>query len=536
VLANQPQWPEWTYLSQTGFFTNFDYQEPAKEDDSTDFGVASKQYEEIRNVTAIDESLIILSSGTEWVAQDMSGGPVIGNSAVFLRSQSFWGSSWLDCLTIGTEVVYQGPNGYPIRVMEGKSGKWESRDLSLFAGLTSDFPIIGWCYQRDPHRLIWGYDANGALYTLTFDQETETYAWAKHGLSGGRVRSLCSIPENGEDVVYMVVERTKGTAGASVVYSVERMRPRRDDNPSRVENNYLDCATHFDNSNSNRANRIRLSGSSSVGSTVVLYSESAAFAAGDASSSHRVVLHPKDGARSIRIRITVYTSATQVTGVVESNPVDSTWPKNPTGLVAWMAGSFPSLPPWSPVVGDISGTVLPMDQSDWGIAKFAFTVPSTIDAYTTGQVVKADGAVVPFTLVGTALTLSTAAVFVTLGLPYTQVVESLDVPAQPTATGNIEIILQSKVVKKAAFQIARTSPGFSVGDSPTGSLTTWQPDAGDTSTAEFGPGSEDQTYSGLAYVPVFGDWNRYGRICLVNTAPFPVTISSIIREVNLGGS
>lgn len=537
VIGNQPAAPEWVYLSQTGIFNNFDYQEPAKADDSTDFGVASKQYEEIRNFAAVDDSLLIFTSGVEWVGNNGSGGPVVANDAIWLRPQSYWGSSWLDTIQVGNRILFQSVNGYPIRVMEGDpnyAAKWQSRDLTLFAGLTQDFPIMGWCYQRIPHRLVWGYDANGALYSITFDTETDTYAWARHGLSGGRVRAIACIPEGGEDVVYLWVERTKGLAGSSTYYTVERMRPRRDDNPVLTTNNYLDCSYHFDGSNTNRAVRLRVTAANyNVGTTCTVIAEAATFTAG--SVGQFVFLHPKSPAHTVKIRIDTYTDTTHVNGTIVANPIDSSWPVNRTGMAAWAAGSFPALPPWSPVPGDVSGTTLPMDQSDWGIAKTSFTLSDTT-LYNAAQsvTVKADGVQVsPATFTGTALTLTSPACFVTIGIPYSQVMETLDVP--PTQN---DTTLNTRIVRKAAFELSRTALGFKVGEdaSDAASLSTWAPDVGEEGTADFGPGSEDQTYSGLAYVPIQSSWSRDGRICLVNTAPFPVTVSAIIREVEFGGT
>jgi hypothetical protein len=348
--------------------------------------------------------------------------------------------------------------------------------------------------------------------------------------------------------VYMTVERQSQGAPGTTTLFIERMFPRKDNNPRLTNNNYLDCAVHFSGQNTTRSSRCRVSTASTahypVGTTVSLvFSTGHGLSAGDVSAGCEIVLHPADAEHAIRISISATATSTDATGTVLTNPIDANWPENPLGLDGWYATSFPTLPAWAPIDGDISGTTLSLEMSDWGAARKSFSdarLASYLHDYAphTHLAVKADGALLAsdqYTFANPLL-LTTPAVFVTGGIRYTQTVESLDVPAQPTSNGNIEIHLQNKMIRKAAFQIARTAVGFQVGEAPDGPLTTWAPNDGQTSTAEFGPGSYDGTFSGLAYVPIYSGWNREGRICLVNTGPTSVTICSIIREVELGGT
>jgi hypothetical protein len=227
------------------------------------------------------------------------------------------------------------------------------------------------------------------------------------------------------------------------------------------------------------------------------------------------------------------------------NP-DPDWPRNKNGMAAWTGAIlWPSNnATWPPADAgpDPTGTAWAFSRTDWGFARTIFDLGSTFSQCPEIWV-RADGqsydsgidtvnSVDPFE--GT-VTLPTPAVFVTFGVRYRQVMETLDIGFNPQS-GQTDMTMSTRTVRKVGLEVSNTSPGFLLGDIPEGDLSPWYPEPGDENTAEFGPSTEDLTYSGLVHSSVATSWNRHGRICVVNERPFPITISAIVREVEYGGT
>jgi hypothetical protein len=136
-----------------------------------------------------------------------------------------------------------------------------------------------------------------------------------------------------------------------------------------------------------------------------------------------------------------------------------------------------------------------------------------------------DGSVVPSqTVVDGAVTLDAAYSKVTVGLPYTADLETLNLElptqASPTAQGLMKKIGQVIVRVKDAR-------GLSIGLAQE-ALSEVKPRSRDTL------GSAVQPFSGDWQVSVPSEWNRDGRIFVRQTYPLPATVLDLIPEVNVG--
>ena len=84
-------------------------------------------------------------------------------------------------------------------------------DLSLYAehiGQASPLKRIAW--QRSPWRVLWACRDDGALIGFTYEREQSVIAWHRHPLGGtdAKVLDLAVIPGDGQDELWLVVERT----------------------------------------------------------------------------------------------------------------------------------------------------------------------------------------------------------------------------------------------------------------------------------------------------------------------------------------
>jgi hypothetical protein len=83
--------------------------------------------------------------------------------------------------------------------------------------------VIDWAYAKQPSGVVWAVGSDGALLGLTFLPEFEVAAWHQHD-TDGVIENVCTVPENGEDTVYVVARRTVG--GVARRY-IEKLSTRR---------------------------------------------------------------------------------------------------------------------------------------------------------------------------------------------------------------------------------------------------------------------------------------------------------------------
>ena len=82
-------------------------------------------------------------------------------------------------------------------------------------------------FTRTPDRLMWARLADGGLRCLTYEREQDVIAWGRHVIAGtnAKVKSIAAIPspDESEDQLYMVVERTINGATVKYVEFLERL-------------------------------------------------------------------------------------------------------------------------------------------------------------------------------------------------------------------------------------------------------------------------------------------------------------------------
>lgn len=126
----------------------------------------------------------------------------------------------------------------------------------------------------------------------------------------------------------------------------------------------------------------------------------------------------------------------------------------------------------------------------------------------------------PFTVASGAITLSTAASRVHVGLQYNCDFESLDCPPGEGKT-------KVKALTDGWVEIEASAGGIQVG-STFDKMETWTGKEADESA------SVDGLMTGQAHVPGITRWTHKGRICVRQADPFPCTILAVAREVEYG--
>lgn len=69
-----------------------------------------------------------------------------------------------------------------------------ANDLTLFASHIGLAGFTDLVWQREPYRLLWTIDANGALASCTYRKDQSVQAWARHPMTKGTVQTICTVP------------------------------------------------------------------------------------------------------------------------------------------------------------------------------------------------------------------------------------------------------------------------------------------------------------------------------------------------------
>lgn len=237
LYARTDQRTETCWFSRVADYDTFATHTFLLPDDSVDVRLASRRREEVRSALALSK-LLLFTDAAVWA---LDGGGVEGaleaTSIPQARVQSEIGASWLDPLVVDGAVLYAraGNDGVQRLTFENERGGYSGGDVSVTAQhLLRGRPVISWAHARSPHGLVWVALEDGSLLSLTYLPEQDVAAWAQHDV-GGKVESLCVVPENGSDSLYLSVQRD--VQGTPTRY-VERLRHgTADDSASR----YLDA-------------------------------------------------------------------------------------------------------------------------------------------------------------------------------------------------------------------------------------------------------------------------------------------------------
>jgi len=128
--------------------------------------------------------------------------------------QSYVGANNAQPVIINNNVLYAAARGGHMREL---SYSWQANgfvtgDLSLRANhLFDNFDIVQLAYQKSPIPIVWMVSTSGQLIGLTYVPEQQIGAFHRHDTGGtypATFESCCVVAEGGEDVLYVIVNRT----------------------------------------------------------------------------------------------------------------------------------------------------------------------------------------------------------------------------------------------------------------------------------------------------------------------------------------
>lgn len=259
--------PNAVWGSRSGQLENMDRSRPLLANDALSFAIIAGRVNSVNQLVTTTSLLALTSSSIFNIDGDGNGGTLTADSPPATRRQIGRGSSRLPPLVVDNVVFYAPSVGNSVRTINYsfELDGLKSNDVSIFSPhFFEDMGIVAWCYSQEPRSLVWAVRDDGKLLAFTWEQEQNVWGWTLCETDGSFV-GICSISENGEDRVYVLVDRV---VGGETRRFVERMVSHSWD--SLEETCFLDCAVSatFDEPQSAFSNLWHLEGRTDVAAIV----------------------------------------------------------------------------------------------------------------------------------------------------------------------------------------------------------------------------------------------------------------------------
>lgn len=486
VFANTINDSEKIFLSRTSDFSNFTSRSPLRDNDSFNFTIAGSQISSIKALLDLGRMVIFTESG-EW-----SGGDLITPSTIDLKQSTYNGSGSLSPIVIQGSAFYQQARGSILRDLayNFETDGYSGNDLTIFSShLFDKFTLVDWAYQQIPNNILWVVRDDGVLLGMTFVRNQQVRAWHRHEL-GGLVKSVTTIPEGNEDILYIVIERVVNGVTASYV---ERLDTRQ---ITAIEDSkFMDSSLSYDGKNTT-VTGLTVTGGTNWDFTETLNVLGTGFTTYDVGKE--LHLTHSDGLL-YRFDIITYVNATNVTA-------------KPNKTIPVSLRGIESLSTWGVAVNQLSG-LWHIEGEQVAVFGDGFVVASpNNDSY---EIV---------TVTAGAVTLANNYVKIHVGLPYISDIETLDVD---TSSGET-ISDKEKLVTKVTCYVEDTR-GVWIGGKPPVSDTI-DPLQG---LAEVKIRAQEEYDSPVSLttdvieVNIEPEWNSNGRVFIRQIDPIPMSILSV---------
>lgn len=224
-FAGWTQGPQNVIATRSGTESNMNYHIPVVADDRIAFRVAAREGSPIEHIVPVNY-LMLLTPTNVFRVGSTDGGALSGSN-IDIKPQAYLGANNVQPVTVGTSVLYARAFGGHMTEMVFNTSNlgsyYSTSDLTLLAPhLFDTFNIVDMAYMRAPYPMLWAINDQGTLLSMTYVPEQSISAWAHHD-TDGKFESCCIISEQGEDMLYVIVNRTIN--GVTKRY-VERKRSR----------------------------------------------------------------------------------------------------------------------------------------------------------------------------------------------------------------------------------------------------------------------------------------------------------------------
>lgn len=224
--------PETFIMSQPGLYDNFNTTPVSLATDAIAGTVASLQVNTIKSLVPVSYGLLAFTSGGCWLIGS-TGGPTgaISPATISATQQASPGANDLPPLQINYDIIFGAAKGN--KALSAQFA-WERQSYTvkditeLAPHLFDTYRTVDWTWAESPDKMMWLVRNDGRMLACTYVPEEEVFAWSRHDTQG-QFKSVCAVPENGEDAVYVIVRRSLASGPScdiGVTY-LERLHSRQ---------------------------------------------------------------------------------------------------------------------------------------------------------------------------------------------------------------------------------------------------------------------------------------------------------------------
>ena len=183
VFAGTTDEPQTLYFSKSGDYENMTTGTNA--DDAMVYTIASNQVNKIRYLKAVRTLLIGTTGGEFSVSADGTDAAVTPTN-VTIKRQSSHGAANVDAQPAGNAVLFLQRAKRKIRELAYNydSDGYVAPDLTILNETVTDSGITEMAYQQAPDSILWCVRDDGVLAGLTYQRTDNVVAWHRHIIGG----------------------------------------------------------------------------------------------------------------------------------------------------------------------------------------------------------------------------------------------------------------------------------------------------------------------------------------------------------------
>ena len=566
VWAGPPEYPQLMAFSVSGDYTN--HLAGSSADDAMVYTIATDQVNAIRWLNP-GPVLSVGTAGGEFIVSASAEDEALTPTNVRVVRHTTYGSANLAALRVSNVILFLQRAKRKIRefVYKFETDTYVAPDLTLLSDHITKTGVIQIDYQQEPNSILWCVLTDGTLLGMTYQRDQEVISWHRHIVGGvsdtagtqAQVESVAVVPGTaddgaGIDEIYIAVKRYVNSAERR---HIERITPGLELTNTQEEAFFIDGGLSLNTP-------VTITGATAA-DPVVITASSHGFSDGDvvklrdikgmtevngrsfivaskATNSFSLVPYSSPLPASItaitqanpavvtaashglsnsdKIYLSDAAGMTQVNGLVftVANKTDNTFQLSgidSSGYGAYTSGGY---------IRHVENGTTYTAYVSGGVARVETTSITGLD-HLEGQSVSilGDGAVQPSKTVSSgAITLSTAASIVHVGLPYTSKLVTLNIEA-----GSQDGTAQSKTkrIHELTVRLYR-SLGMSAG--PEGSTLDIVPfrdssDSMDVATSLF---------TGDKRLPYPKGYETSVNVEIQQTDPLPQTVLALITKLH----
>lgn len=489
VLGATNGQPQGLWISRVDVFNSFSPSTPLADDDPLTRVLASTTANEIRHLEDLGRSMVIFTSGAEWVFSGNSETGAVTPDSASAIVQTYTGSSNIHPITIQNTILFVAFDQRSVRdiAYAFASDGYEGVDLSVLSRhLAQGKRIVSWAYQRNPQPLVWIVMDDGTMNSLTYLREQNKVGWARHD-TAGEFEDVVVITEGGEDRVYLGVKRTINGQTKRVT---ERMAQREFSDVKDAF--FVDCGLSFDgrNTTATTASITLLEGATSWEADETLEIEASADVFLSSMVGDEVEIHfPAASGEVVRVKVLQYFGAKRVRGTAQM---------------------------------EVPADLRKVATTNWAEARKKFDGLTHLGGETVSILADGDAHDQVTLPANGQLILDYAASVIHAGLPFTTDFETLDI------AGGADTLLDRRKQVMAVRFITLDTRALMAGPSAD-KQQAWPQRKFEA------PDQPIEMHSGLVTVRVKSNWTNGGRVFVRQAEPLPINILAWIPEFNVGG-